>query len=189
MKNPGEIYRDDPFFPPDQDLSAVAFQRIASYSEAFWHFYWNKDEKKVRKYTLPPIVSKTAAEWEKKERPATLQLFKDFMYGIMPPGPDRLRLELLSLKEDALNDTAIRKEIRIHCRMNNGRHRDFDLLLYIPKHLKIGPGLAWIEFQRQSQRHTGTGCPPDTRLQTGPRRLDGPAYGSRTRQICRQLVY
>ena len=27
MKNPGEIYRDDPFFPPDQDLSAVAFQR------------------------------------------------------------------------------------------------------------------------------------------------------------------
>ena len=90
MKNPGEIYRDDPFFPPDQDLSAVAFQRIAPYSEAFWHFYWNKDERKVRKYTLPPIVSQTAEEWEKKERPATLRLFKDFMYGIMPPGPDRL---------------------------------------------------------------------------------------------------
>ena len=75
MENPGEIYRDNPFFPPDQDLSAVAFQRIAPYSEAFWHFHWNKDEKKVRKYTLPAIVSKTAAEWEKKERPATLQVF------------------------------------------------------------------------------------------------------------------
>lgn len=136
MENPGEIYRDNPFFPPDQDLSAVAFQCIAPYSEAFWHFHWNKDEKKVRKYTLPAIVSKTAAEWEKKERPATLQRFKDYMYGIMPPGPDHLRLEQLSLKKDALGNTAIRKEIRIHCDMNNGRHRDFDLLLYVPKHLK-----------------------------------------------------
>lgn len=58
------------------------------------------------------------------------------MYGIMPPGPDHLRMELLSLKEDALDNTAVRKEIRIHCDMNNGRHRDFDLLLYVPKHLK-----------------------------------------------------
>ena len=170
MKNPGEIYRDDPFFPPDQDLSAVAFQRIAPYSEAFWHFYWNKDEKKVKKYTLPPIVSKTAAEWEKKERPATLQLFKDFMYGIMPPGPDRLRLEQLSLKENALNNTAIRKEIRIHCDMNNGRHRDFDLLLYVPKHLKKpAPVFLGLNF---NGNHSVT-PEPDVRLTRAFKQVHG----------------
>ena len=130
------MYKDNPFFPPNQDLGLIAFQRTALYSEAIWHYYWNKDEKKVKRYPLPPIVSKSVREWEKKERPATLQLLKDYMYGIMPPGPDHLRLELLSLKENALNDTAIRKEIRIHCEMDNGRHRDFDMLLYIPKHMK-----------------------------------------------------
>ena len=136
MPTPGELYKDDPFFPPNQELANVAFQRIAPYSEAFWHYHWNRDEKKAGKYTLPPIVSKTVREWETKERPDTLQLLKDYMYGCMPPGPDHLRTELLSLREDALNNTAIRKEIRIHCDMDNGRHRDFDMLLYVPKNMK-----------------------------------------------------
>ncbi len=125
----------------------MAFQAVAAYSEKLWRIHYNKDESKVVKYTLPPIVSKTKEEWEKEERPRTLQLFKEIMYGLMPGKPDSLTFELLSEKDDALDGLAIRKEIRINSDMKDGRHHHLDMLLYVPKNAKApSPVFVGLSF-------------------------------------------
>lgn len=101
------------------------------------------DEARVPEYKLPsPLVFsdgrevKNAFEWCNKRRPEILALFQREMYGAMPGRPDVMRFELLSYRDDALNGIAIRKEIRIHCSMNDGRCHYFDLLLYLPVNAK-----------------------------------------------------
>jgi hypothetical protein len=100
----------------------------------------NYDESQVPPYTLPsPLQTAdgktiaTANEWMNFQRPAILNLFKKEMYGQMPPRPDQMAFEILTERNDALDNTAIRQEIRIHCSMRNGRSHSFDMLLYRPK--------------------------------------------------------
>ena len=45
--------------------------------------------------------------------------------------------ETLSVREDALDGAAIRKEIRLHFAMDNGKSHSFVMLLYIPKNAKV----------------------------------------------------
>ena len=116
--------------PEDNRLCLAWEQGVNLWAEESFR-RMNKDESKVRSYTLPPIPD-TLQEWEEK-RAELLQTFKDCMYGEMPPPPDKVELELLSEKEDALQGLAIRREYRIYCRMENGRSFDFDMLLYIPQ--------------------------------------------------------
>ena len=130
---------DSKCLPPDNDGARRAFLQSALYTEALWKNDFNCDESKVRSYTLPEIQSRTAEEWETRERPQLLQQFKDILYGEMPPAPDQLELELLSEKDDALDGLAVRKEIRLHCGMDNGRKFDFDMLLYVPKNAAEPP--------------------------------------------------
>lgn len=103
----------------------------------------NYDEANVPQYKLPPLLQcadgrlvRNASEWMLMRRPEVLAQFKHEMYGEMPPRPDRMRFEVLSVKNDALNDTAIRKEIRVHLAMENGKEHYFDLLLYFPRDAK-----------------------------------------------------
>lgn len=130
---------DTKCLPPDLEGAMIAFQHNTVYTEAMWKNEYNKDEANVRSYTLPEIQSKTVEEWEQQERPRLIQQFKDILYGEMPPPPDQIELELLSQNDNALDDLAIRKEIRIHCLMNNGRKFDFDMLLYVPKKVTAPP--------------------------------------------------
>ncbi len=118
---------------PDQETAIAAFQQVAAYTETLWKNDYNADESRVRQYTLPEIKSKTREEWENSERPELLRQFKQIMYGEMPGRPDEMRLELLAQKDDALDGLAIRKEIRLHFGMKNGRKFNFDMLVYIPK--------------------------------------------------------
>ena len=97
------------------------------------------DEKLVPAYTLPSALDlpgntriRNAGEWSNKRRQEVLELFKNEMYGQIPPRPDHLEFEVLSCKEGALNGLALRKEVRITCSMNNGQKHAFDLLLYLP---------------------------------------------------------
>ena len=99
----------------------------------------NYDESQMPDYILPEILRcqdgtsvKTAEEWLTKRRPELLQMFKDVMYGELPPLPDRVRYELLSEKKDARGGKAIRREVRIHFEMNNGRSHFMDMLYYVP---------------------------------------------------------
>ncbi len=99
----------------------------------------NYDEAQVPGYTLPEVLRcsdgslvRSAEEWTRKRRPELLQLFKDVMYGELPPLPDRVRYELLSEKKDARGGKAVRREVRIHFEMKDGRSHHADLLYYFP---------------------------------------------------------
>ena len=99
----------------------------------------NYDESKVPAYTLPPLLIakdgseiKTAFDWVRKRRPESLQTLKDEVFGELPPRPDTFTKEVLSVKEDALDNTAIRKEIKLTF-SHNGKSHSFVMLVYIPK--------------------------------------------------------
>lgn len=99
----------------------------------------NYDEAQMPAYTLPELlrcqdgtVVTEAEGWRTKRRGELLQMFKDVMYGELPPMPDRVRYELLGEKRDARGGRAVRREVRIHFEMNNGRSCFMDMLYYIP---------------------------------------------------------
>lgn len=101
------------------------------------------EESKVPPYTLPAIPD-TLAEWE-AQKPEILALAKKWIYGVMPPPPDKLEIKLLAERDDALDGTAVRREYRIYCLMNNGRRFDFDMMLYVPVDAKTPPPVFVIE--------------------------------------------
>lgn len=107
--------------------------------------YWSGEFYRRRNHDeklCPPVelsaFPETLEEWKLK-RQEIKKLFEEHIYGPVPPPPDKLEMRLLSEKRDALNDTAIRREIRIYCKMNDGRSHDFDMLLYIPKNVSAPP--------------------------------------------------
>jgi len=116
---------------------------------------FNYDEAKIVPYTLPdPLVLsdgarvKNAAEWLGFQRGEILDLLKKEEYGEIPPRPDSMRFETLTVRNDALGDTAVRKEIRLHFGMNNGKTHHFDMLLYIPKHAECpAPAFLGLNFK------------------------------------------
>lgn len=110
----------------------------------------NYDESRVPSYTLPSPLDKAdgskvanAFEWVNFQRPRILELYKNELYGKLPPRPDRTSFELLSCREDALGGIAVRKEYRIHFEMNNGVSHAIDMLLYIPANA-AGPVPAFL---------------------------------------------
>ena len=99
----------------------------------------NYDESKVGDYTLPPLLKMnsgeevtTAFQWVNKRRPEILNILKKELFGELPPRPESFTKEVVSCKEDALNNTAIRKEIRLTF-SNQGKTHSFMMLIYIPK--------------------------------------------------------
>lgn len=87
----------------------------------------------------------TPAEWE-EERLKIRQMLIDTMFGAIPPAPEKMRLELRREKTDALDNTAIRREIRVHLE-NNGRTFYFDMLWYIPKNAaRPCPAIVGLNF-------------------------------------------
>ena len=115
----------------------------------------NYDEEKVPPYTLPdPLLLssgekvKDAEVWKTERRPEILQILEENIYGKVLPAPDSLHFQLLSCREDALNGTAVRKEIRIWAAMANGKSFFFDTLLYIPKNAECPPPVfVGLNFQ------------------------------------------
>lgn len=107
------------------------------------------DENMVPKYTLPAVLSEageTAYHWVNHRRRHLLELLKE-MYGPIPPRPDQLRFEQLSYRGNALNNTAVCKEVRIHCGMSNGASVCFDLLLYLPRSSGRVPVCLGLNFK------------------------------------------
>lgn len=98
------------------------------------------DESKLKPYTLPDPLQcedgsriENAFDWMTRRRPEVLRIFMNEEYGFVPPRPHSMHFETLSVKDNALDGLAIRKEIRLHFAMNNGRKHAADMLLYIPK--------------------------------------------------------
>ncbi|NLY02820.1 MAG: acetylxylan esterase, partial [Rhodopirellula sp.] len=97
----------------------------------------NYDEAKVAPYTLPdPLTFRSGAkltspdQWPKR-RAEILALFEDQMYGLIPPPPAKMRLELLESSE-ILGGRATRKQVRMWFRDDNSGPK-IDWIFFIPK--------------------------------------------------------
>ena len=124
---------EDLIIPPDQPGAEQALQSRAPYTEMIW--------RKINRQPRPEIIfprfrSRSVKEWEESERPAILKNYHDILYGKMPGRPDKVWCEVMAVRTDALNGSAIRKEIRV-CFQNRGGPKHYlEMLLYIPKHVK-----------------------------------------------------
>lgn len=101
-----------------------------------WQVNYNESE--VPLYTLPDVLTAvdgskitTAAQWE-ANRGALVQVFRDVMYGRRPPMADKVEYTLLSEKKDALDGTAVMRQVELKFTMNNGKSHKAVMLLFIP---------------------------------------------------------
>jgi len=132
----------------------------------------NYDESKVPAYELPSPLSTPdgrqvadAFEWANSRRGQVLSMFAKLMYGQVPPRPDTLRFEVLSSHPDALGGSAVRKEVRIHSAMRNGKKYFFDMLLYMPaKAASPVPAFVGLNFKGNHATTSEEGVSPPTRL-------------------------
>ena len=120
-----------------------------------WQVNYNESE--VPLYTLPDVLTAvdgskitTAAQWE-ANRGALVQVFRDVMYGRRPPMADKVEYTLLSEKKDALDGTAVMRQVELKFTMNNGKSHKAVMLLFIPADAR-GPvpvycGLTFIGNQ------------------------------------------
>ena len=121
------------------------------------------EESLVPDYTLPDPLLKadgtrvtTAQEWMNHQRTAILDIFKKYEYGEIIPNPEILWFEQLTRRDDALDGLAIRKEIRIHVGMANGRTVAFDMLLYLPQGAESHPVPAFLGLNFKGNHATTT---------------------------------
>ena len=116
---------------PENPEALVALSRMMDHWSAELYRRRNHDESKVPPWEFLPLPE-TLEAW-KREHKELLKLFEEHIYGAVPPPPDRLEMRLLAEKHGALDGLAYRREIRIYCRMDDGRCHDFDMLLYTPE--------------------------------------------------------
>ena len=103
----------------------------------------NYDESEMPSFELPDVLTcgdgtavSNKEQWMNKRRPELLGMFRNIMYGEIPPSPDRVAYTVLTEKKEARNGLALRREIRMDFIMNNGMRRMAVMLLYIPRKAK-----------------------------------------------------
>lgn len=98
----------------------------------------NYDESKAGNLPLPGLLTpavKNAADWNNSRRPELLQLFATYMYGVYPGKPSHMHTQVQLIDSNALNGTAISKQVRLF--LATGDHAPFmDILLFLPKAAK-----------------------------------------------------
>ncbi len=99
----------------------------------------NYDEGKIGAYELPdPLVLKNGDEvknihdWEELRRPEILAMFENEVYGEIPGELNFSSFEIIEKSDSALNNTAIRKQIRLNF-VKRDLELTVDILLYLPK--------------------------------------------------------
>jgi hypothetical protein len=117
-------------------ISSIMCWVVPTYAQDRKHV--NYDESKVAPYTLPEILKSnkgkaitTYKEWEKIRRPEILKMFSNEMYGVTPTEKIKTRYEIISEDSNALNNKAIKRQVRFIFTGNNHKVEAI-LLLYIP---------------------------------------------------------
>lgn len=136
------------FFHNNAKLVVLSFWfMLGGLALVAWARPVNYDESKVPPYTLPdPLTFQNGtkltspAEWPKR-RAEIVALFEDQMYGLIPPPPAIMRLELLESSE-VFGGRAIRKQVRMWFRNDNTGPK-IDWIFFIPKNAP-GPVPAFI---------------------------------------------
>ena len=121
---------------------------------------YTTDERQVPPFTLPDPLRKNdgsrvscAYEWMNFQRPRILDLFKKEEYGEILPRPDMMSFKVLSIRNDALGNTAVRKEIQLEFAMRSGKKFSFVMLLYLPKNT-AGPVPAFLGLNFKGNHNT-----------------------------------
>ncbi len=98
----------------------------------------NYDEGKIPTYTLPNvleseggIIVNSVDKWFNIRRPEILKLFKQNVYGEIPQQDIKISFKLQSIKNDALNGLATRKQVKIIL-SNHDKTLTLSVLLYTP---------------------------------------------------------
>jgi hypothetical protein len=111
----------------------------------------NYDESKVPSYTLPdPLIfndgSKVTSkkEWDKR-RAEIFKIFENEVYGISPEWKGIISATEISVSQNALNSSAIRKEIKLTLK-NGKKELDMIMLLYLPLTSKPVPVFLGYNF-------------------------------------------
>ena len=125
---------DAPRTPERDDIMQIVEQVNNPILEEMYRRRAESGEKLLTMLPIPEIKAGNADEWE-KEKIGLMKIFQEQLYGRIPPDPEKMELKLLSEKDNALNGLAIRREYRLIF-TNKGRKFDFDMLLYVPKHVK-----------------------------------------------------
>jgi hypothetical protein len=114
-------------------------------------FVANYDEAKVPAYTLPdPLVFNNGVKVQNKEewdtrRTEIFKIFENEIYGISPVWKGDIIPTELSSNLNALNGTAIRKEIKLTLK-NGSKELSMVVLLYLPKSSKPIPVFLGYNF-------------------------------------------
>ena len=119
-------------------LLLVASLSIGVQMKSFAQAYVsNTDETKVPPYTLPdPLSGKdgkkitTANAWNSTQRPYIYHLFEENVYGRYPLTKIPAKFVIREINRHALNNTAVRKQVRIYFLSDTSVY--MDLLLYLP---------------------------------------------------------
>jgi hypothetical protein len=112
----------------------------------------NYDQSKVPQYVLPdPLICqsgkpvKDANCWAVERRPEILDLFSTQVYGRSPAAVE-FRSTIVSTAEDALNATAVRREVDLTLE-RNGQSLTMSMLVYTPKGKPKSPLFLGLNFQ------------------------------------------
>lgn len=125
---------------------------------------FNYDESKVPQFTLPDPLTLSgggkvtdAKTWETKRRPEIFKLFQTHMYGTSPAPPEQISFNVTSVDQDALDGTAVRKEVTIQL----GNEKDgprIHLLVYLPKQApRPVPTFLTLNFRGNHSIHPDPG--------------------------------
>ncbi|MGN6296072.1 MAG: glucuronyl esterase domain-containing protein [Ginsengibacter sp.] len=102
----------------------------------------NQTESKVIPYTLPdPLMMqngkrvKDSIEWMKRQRPYLYQLFEKNVYGHFPQQKINVRYKIREESKQALNGTALRRQVRIYLKQSDTSVY-IDVLMYLPVEAK-----------------------------------------------------
>jgi hypothetical protein len=139
----------------------LIFMLIVIFALPAQQFTPNYDESKVPAYKLPdPLVFNNGnrvtneVAWQKR-RDEILKLFESEMFGISPAWKGKIFSTEISSDMNALDGSAIRKEIKITLQ-NQKQSHDMILLLYLPKSSSPVPVFLGLNF---SGNHTVTNEP------------------------------
>ena len=112
----------------------------------------NYDESKVPEFkvsdpltTFDGIKIKDTDSWNEIRRPELLTFFENQVYGKVPGELDDISFQILEEDGNALNGTALRKQIEITLSKNKSTLR-FTMLLYLPDTVKRAPIFLGYNF-------------------------------------------
>jgi len=113
---------------------------------------FNDDESKVPMFTLPELLVsqsgvsiKTVADWEKTRRPEILSLFETQVFGKVPEGSFQLSFSEPKTDREALNGTAVRKQVSLIL-SKHGNSFSIPMLIYLPKQQKQSPCPIFVGY-------------------------------------------